>query len=82
MEIFAISKIFWVNYKEFPENYSGNLKLTLGKFHRIKKVNETSVKFYEKLDVFKKFNNIEEFGKTVKFLGNFKNFEEIEELVL
>ncbi len=34
---FAISKRFWVNYKEFPENYSGNLKPTLEKFHRIKK---------------------------------------------
>ncbi len=22
----AISKRFWVNYKEFPENYSGNVK--------------------------------------------------------
>ncbi len=34
---FAISKRFWVNYKEFPENYSGNFKLTVGKFQRIKK---------------------------------------------
>ncbi len=34
---FATSKRFWVNYKEFPENYSGNLKLTLGKFQRNKK---------------------------------------------
>ncbi len=34
---FAISKRFWVNYKEFSENYSGNLKLTLEKFQRIKK---------------------------------------------
>ncbi len=34
---FAISKRFWANYKEFPENYSGNFKLTLGKFQRIKK---------------------------------------------
>ncbi len=33
----AILKRFWVNYEEFPENYSGNLKLTLGKFQRIKK---------------------------------------------
>ncbi len=32
---FAISKRF-VNYKEFLENYSGNFKLTLGKFQRIK----------------------------------------------
>ncbi len=32
---FAISKRFWVNYKEFPENYSRNFKLTLGKFQRI-----------------------------------------------
>ncbi len=49
---FAISKRFWVNYKEFPENYSGNFKLTLGKFQRIKKINETLMKFYEKLDIF------------------------------
>ncbi len=42
---FAISKRFWINYKEFPENYSENFKLTLGKFQRIKKVNETLVKF-------------------------------------
>ncbi len=34
---FAILKKFWVNYNEFPENYSGNFKLTLGKFQRIKK---------------------------------------------
>ncbi len=34
---FAISKRFWVNCKEFPENYSGNFKVTLGKFQRIKK---------------------------------------------
>ncbi len=34
---FATSKRFWVNYKEFPENYFGNFKLTLGKFQRIKK---------------------------------------------
>ncbi len=34
---FAILKRFWVNYKEFPENYSGNFKQTLGKFQRIKK---------------------------------------------
>ncbi len=34
---FAISKRFSVNYKEFPENYSGNFKLTLGKFLRIEK---------------------------------------------
>ncbi len=34
---FAISKIFWVNNKEFPENYSGNFKLTLEKFQRFKK---------------------------------------------
>ncbi len=34
---FAISKRFRVNYKEFPENYSGNIRLTLGKFQRIKK---------------------------------------------
>ncbi len=34
---FATSKRFWENYKEFPENYSGNFKLTLGKFQRIKK---------------------------------------------
>ncbi len=34
---FAISKRFLVNFKEFPENYSGNFRLTLGKFQRIKK---------------------------------------------
>ncbi len=34
---FATSKRFWVNYKEFPENYSGDFKLTLEKFQRIKK---------------------------------------------
>ncbi len=34
---FAILKRLWVNYKEFPENYSGNFRLTLGKFQRIKK---------------------------------------------
>ncbi len=34
---FAISKRFWVNYKEFPENYSGDFKLTSGKFQRIQK---------------------------------------------
>ncbi len=34
---FAISKRCWVNYKEFLENYSGNFKLTLGKFQKIKK---------------------------------------------
>ncbi len=34
---FAISKRFRVNYKEFPENYLGKFKLTLGKFQRIKK---------------------------------------------
>ncbi len=34
---FVISKIFWVNYKKFSENYSENFKLTLGKFQRIKK---------------------------------------------
>ncbi len=39
---FAISKRFWVNYKEFPENYSGN---------KLKKVNETLMKFCEKLDI-------------------------------
>ncbi len=37
LKYFAISKRFWVNYKEFPENYSGTFKLTLGKFQRIKK---------------------------------------------
>ncbi len=45
---FAISKRFRVNYKEFPENYSGNFTLTLGKFKKLKKVNEPLVKFYEK----------------------------------
>ncbi len=49
---FAISKRFWVNYKEFLKNYSGNFKITLGKFQRIKKLNEILVKFYEKLDIF------------------------------
>ncbi len=34
---YAILKRFWVNYKEFPENCSGNFKLTLRKFQRIKK---------------------------------------------
>ncbi len=34
---FVISERLWVNYEEFPENYSGNIKLTLGKFLRIKK---------------------------------------------
>ncbi len=34
---FAISKRFWVNYKEFRQNYTRNFKLTLGKFQRIKK---------------------------------------------
>ncbi len=34
---FAISKRFWINYQEFPENHSGNFKLTLGKFQKIKK---------------------------------------------
>ncbi len=33
----VLSKRFWVNYKELPENYSGNFELTLGKFQRIKK---------------------------------------------
>ncbi len=80
---FAISKRFWVNCKEFPENYSGNIKLTLGKFQRIKKVNETSAKFYEKLDIFKTFNNMEEFWKNYKIfrklqiiLKRYKNFWE------
>ncbi len=34
---FDVLKRFRVKYKEFPENYSGNFKLTLGKFQRIKK---------------------------------------------
>ncbi len=34
---FAILKRFRVNYKEFQENDSGNFKLILGKFQRIKK---------------------------------------------
>ncbi len=32
------------------------------------------VKFYEKSDIFKKFNNMENFGKTVKFSENFRKF--------
>ncbi len=48
----AILKRFWVNYKEFQENYSGNFKLTSVKLQRTKKINETLVKFYEKLDIF------------------------------
>ncbi len=63
---FAISKRFRVNYAEFPKNYSGNFKLTLGKFQRIKKSLWTLVKFYEKLYIFKKFNNMEEFWKNYK----------------
>ncbi len=35
LEIFCDFEKFWVNYKEFSENYSGNFKLTLGKFQRI-----------------------------------------------
>ncbi len=34
---FVILERFWVNYEEFPENCSGNFKLTVGKFQRIKK---------------------------------------------
>ncbi len=60
---FAILKRFWVNYKEFQENYSWNFMLTLGKFHRIK---QSLVKFYEKLDIFKKFNDMQEFWKNCK----------------
>ncbi len=33
----GILKRFRVNYNEFPENYSGNFKLILGNFQRIKK---------------------------------------------
>ncbi len=55
------SKRFWVNYKEFQENYSGNFKLTLDSSKELKKVNETLLKFYEQLDIFFKFNNMEKF---------------------
>ncbi len=37
LEIFCDFEEFWVNYKEFLENYSGNYKLTMKKFQRIKK---------------------------------------------
>ncbi len=37
LEIFCDFEEFWVNYKELLENYSGNYKLTLRKFQRIKK---------------------------------------------
>ncbi len=40
------------------------------------------MKFYEKLDIFKKFNNIEEFWKNCKiFQEILENLEEIEELL-
>ncbi len=65
-QYFAILKRFWVNYKEFPGNYSGNFKLILEKFQRIKKSWWNLAKFYEKLDIFKNFNNIEEFWKNCK----------------
>ncbi len=62
---FAISKRFWVNYKEFPENYSGNFKLTLGNFQRIKK---NWWNFSEILQKIIYFFKISQYGKIFKKL--------------
>ncbi len=64
---FAISKRFWIHYKEFRET----LNQLWESFKGLKKVNENLLKFYEKLKFIKNLTNMEKFWKNCKIFRKF-----------